>query len=169
MPFPSIDDFILPVLELADACPVVAVPELRTPVTSRLGIPKDAAAERLPFQKKTKLDNMLNWSLKYLLHAGLLERKTRFSFTITVEGREALKTGITYMPRTYLTRYPSFMKFHPTMDKLKDAGSRPPASGKGGPAKGGPAASKDGDRAGPGDPPAPPGSPKPRPGSGPGA
>jgi len=111
MPVPPYQDFMLPLLKLAQDGKEHSVEESTTALAEQFKLTADDLKEMLPSGKQTTFENRVGWARTYLKKAGLLETPARGSLKITPRGIEVLGEAPSRIDRKFLTRFPEFVDF----------------------------------------------------------
>lgn len=107
---PDYQAIMRPVLELLADGQVRRAREVRLAMADHFGLTAEERAEMLPSGRQPTMDNRVGWALSHLAQAGLTERPSRGSVTITHTGRDALAKHPVINSRT-LEEYPGFIAF----------------------------------------------------------
>ena len=111
MTFPSFQVYFLPVLQLLNEKPKLAIRDLREVMSKRLKLTEADLKERTAGGTQTKHHDRITWTLVYLKQAGLIQSVARGIFAITAEGKKLLEEGRDSLCIKDLYNYPSFVEF----------------------------------------------------------
>lgn len=111
MAVPKFFEFFTPVLTALNENGKLKIQELCPYVVKDLMLTKEEMEEMIPSQKKYKYKDRIDWSIQYLKNAGLIERVSHGTYTITKAGKDALLSGKT-IDIEYLEQFDSFRQFH---------------------------------------------------------
>lgn len=112
MSLPTYDQFMLPLLKLADEDGQIhSIATLREKLAQRLGITPEQRTIKLPSGQQSIFDNRMGWANTYLRKAGLLSRPKRGCVQITQRGRDVLTENPTAIDNLYLQRFTEFREF----------------------------------------------------------
>ena len=121
MPVPSLQKFMLPVLQVADK---VQEPihrrDLLSPVCDLMGISQEDREVYSAGGRTTRVRDRISWAKTYLVRAGLLERPTRGYISITDAGRKVLQENLDEITTKYLIEnFPEFDNFASKKNTLR--------------------------------------------------
>ena len=80
-------------------------------VSDELQLTEQELEETIPSGSETLVSSRVQWSLTYLVQAGLISRPRRAHFIITEEGRSVLENDLDRLNLTYLKTVPAFIEF----------------------------------------------------------
>ncbi len=107
---PHFQELTRPVLEAA-AEGEVKIADVVERLAQSFNLTTEERETLVPSGGQTVLSNRSHWAKTYLTQAGLLERTGRGRFTITEDGRRALRTGPKRIDVEFLKQFPSFREF----------------------------------------------------------
>ena len=110
---PNYQEFMRPILELADAADgqEVRLRDLTNQIADRFGLTDAEREETLPSGKQSILDNRVGWAKTYLTKAGLLETTRRAHFVLSPKGKAAIADSTTRIDNNYLKQFDEFNSF----------------------------------------------------------
>jgi restriction system protein len=111
MAVPDFQTFMLPVLrEFADGTEHL-YKDVRDRVVAILHLNPEDRAERIPSDKKTRVDDRATWAHVYLKQAGLLKSVRRGIYQITPRGQQVLASPPEKITMEFLERFPEYLEF----------------------------------------------------------
>lgn len=110
MAIPDYQTLMLPVLKEASTG-VVKNRDAVSKISDDFGLTEEEREAHLPSGIGTYISNRLNWSITYLVKAGLIERPIRGHFTITDRGSAVLAQNPDRIDNKFLSQYPEFIEF----------------------------------------------------------
>jgi len=111
MPVPTYQDFLLPLLQIANDKKEHLLHETIDYLAKQFNLCEENKQELLPSGRQTKLSNRVGWAITYLKKAKLLESGKRGTFSISVRGVDVLKTKPKSIDRKFLERFSEFVEF----------------------------------------------------------
>lgn len=112
MAVPKFSDFFSPVLEHSGDGNIHTLKELYKAMIERFSLTQEDISIMLPSGTKTIVYNNVQWSVTYLVKAGLLKRVSRGVLQITSEGMKVLQDKPKDIDIAFLNKYDSFKEFH---------------------------------------------------------
>lgn len=114
MAIPGFQDFMLPVIRIAEELGPIHKSRYDDIIADRLGLTTEDRSELLPSGGQTTYQNRIGWAVSYLTKALVLERPARATVQITDRGRSLLADAPERVDLAYLMRYPEFKKYRET-------------------------------------------------------
>lgn len=111
MAVPGFQDFMLPVLQLADSVDSIQKRDYDEKLADRIGLTDDDRQELLPSGTQPMYINRIGWAISYLIKAQLLKRPARATISITERGRSLLSEKPERVDLALMMRYPEFRTF----------------------------------------------------------
>jgi restriction system protein len=111
MPVPGYQEFMLPLLQMADDGKDHSNSEALEYLSDFFKLSAEERGKLLPSGTQTMVYNRIGWARTYMTKAGLLERSRRSHFHITERGRTLLKEKPDAINLALLGRYPEFVAF----------------------------------------------------------
>lgn len=110
MPIPKYFEFFAPVMECLKDGENHSAKETIQFCANYYNLSIEEQNEKLE-SGQTIVSNRVGWARTYLSKAGLIEKTDRGVYTITPEGKNAIKDGCDKITYEYMTKYPPFMEF----------------------------------------------------------
>jgi restriction system protein len=111
MPIPEFQEFMLPLLTMADDKQEHTLSESIDRMAQQFALSDEDQKELLPSGTQSRLYNRVVWAEIYLKKAILLEGTGRGKFRITTRGLDLLRTSPSSIDTPFLMRYPEFQEF----------------------------------------------------------
>lgn len=111
MAVPKFFEFFTPVLEALNENGISKVKDICPIIEKKTNLTKEDMEQVLPSGKILTYKNRIDWAISYLKSAGLIERISHGTYSITESGRTALSSG-EKIDLKFLERFESFNQFH---------------------------------------------------------
>jgi restriction system protein len=112
MPIPTFDEFMLPVLGFMADGQTHKVPELTSLAADHFHLSTEEREATIPSEKQRIVYSRTTWAITYLSRAGLVERKTRGVYLITITGSQVLADPPPKLDKSWLRSFsPEFAEF----------------------------------------------------------
>lgn len=102
---------LLPALKILNDSNVWSVREMANEMGRQFNLSDDEMKTLLPSGTQTVIANRTNWSLYYLMRAGLLQNAKRGYYKITDRGKNVLKEKLKFIDSNYLMKFNEFRDF----------------------------------------------------------
>lgn len=111
MPIPGYQEFMLPLLRLAEDGKEHRLDEAMELLSKKLGINEEDQAVLLPSGTQTRYYNRVTWAVTYLTKSLLLQKTARGRFRIAPRGIDVLKTNPSSIDNTLLAQFAEYAAF----------------------------------------------------------
>jgi len=108
---PDYQSLMLPLLEFAGQNTEFTIPVAIKELAKFFNLTDRQMAIPLPSGGRTVFYDRVHWAIKYLKHAGLIQRIARGRYKITASGIKVLSKKPTKIDNNFLARYPSFLQY----------------------------------------------------------
>jgi restriction system protein len=111
MAIPDRQDFMLPILIIADDGNEHSNQELYETLAQQFRLTEADRKERIPSDRDWTFNNHVRFACTELRKALLLKSTGRSKFRITERGMNVLKENPSYLDREYLKRFPEYLDY----------------------------------------------------------
>lgn len=111
MAVPGYQEFMLPLLKLANDGQEHSISEAMETLASQMGISEADQNEMLPSGTQTRFYNRVSWAVTYLTKSLLLEKAGRARFRVSARGKEALAQNPPRIDNAFLDQFPEYKAF----------------------------------------------------------
>lgn len=111
MAVPGYQEFMLPLLKIAEDGQEHTVSEAMNTIANAIGMTEQDRDELLPSGTQTRFYNRVTWATTYLSKSLLLEKCGRGVFKITPRGREVLAKHPLRIDNSFLEQFPEYKAF----------------------------------------------------------
>jgi len=123
MAIPDYQTLMLPVLQLSEDGKPHKFRDAVESLADEFVLSDQERRELLPSGNQPIFDNRVGWARSYLKQAGLLDSPKRGFFQITPRGKELLRSGVSRIDNSVLSKYEEFQDFKKRKKKSSDSES----------------------------------------------
>ena len=111
MSIPDYQQFLLPLLKLAEDNQIHSIHEAYQLLPDQFGLSQEERSEMLPSGKQSVVNNRIGWAGTYLKKAGLIKQPKRGFVQLTERGIEVLKNKPKTIDNNFPKKFPEFQEF----------------------------------------------------------